>query len=93
VPALFHLALLAQSLSFSHRQVDTDPSQFTSRELEWLRILASGATATLAEYGGYSARTMYRRLADLYARLGVNNRCEAVTHRRPVGSPRPDDLG
>lgn len=57
-----------------------DPARFTSEELGWLRMLAAGATATaLAEQSGLSNRTMYRRLADLYTRLGVHNRAEAIT--------------
>jgi DNA-binding NarL/FixJ family response regulator len=49
------------------------------REIEWLRTLSRGATvADLARTAGYSERAMYRLLRDLYARLSVANRTEAV---------------
>jgi len=48
-------------------------------ELDWLRELAVGATvAQLAERSGYSERAMFRLLRELYARLGVRNRTEAL---------------
>lgn len=51
----------------------------TAEEAEWLRRLARGATvARLADDVGYSERAMFRRLADLYVRLGVTGRAEAI---------------
>jgi DNA-binding NarL/FixJ family response regulator len=48
-------------------------------ERDWLRELAVGATvAQLAERSGYSERAMFRLLRELYARLGVRNRTEAL---------------
>ena len=48
-------------------------------EANWLIALAQGATvASLAERIGYSERETYRTLGDLYARLGVTNRTEAI---------------
>jgi DNA-binding NarL/FixJ family response regulator len=51
----------------------------TPEEARWLRDLAKGVTvARLADEVGYSERAMFRRLADLYARLGVTGRAEAM---------------
>lgn len=48
-------------------------------ELLWLEELAQGATVVgLADDYGYSERVMFRRLHDLYARLGAANRSEAL---------------
>lgn len=48
-------------------------------ELRWLTALARGATVVrLADDEGYSERAMFRRLADLYTRLGARNRTEAL---------------
>jgi DNA-binding NarL/FixJ family response regulator len=48
-------------------------------EANWLIALAQGATvASLAERIGYSERETYRTLGDLYGRLGVTNRTEAI---------------
>lgn len=48
-------------------------------EVEWLRMLANGATiAALAERVGYSQREMFRNLNELYARIQVKNRTGAL---------------
>jgi DNA-binding NarL/FixJ family response regulator len=48
-------------------------------EAEWLDALARGATVVgLADDYGYSERVMFRRLRDLYERLGASNRSEAL---------------
>lgn len=48
-------------------------------EVAWLRSLAAGTTvAQLAVASGYAERSMYRLLRDLYERLGVTNRHEAI---------------
>jgi DNA-binding NarL/FixJ family response regulator len=48
-------------------------------EAEWLDALARGATVVgLADEYGYSERVMFRRLRDLYERLGASNRSEAL---------------
>jgi DNA-binding NarL/FixJ family response regulator len=57
-----------------------------AREIEWLRELADGATvANLAERSGYSERAMFRLLADLYRRMGVRNRTQALIHAHEQG--------
>ncbi len=48
-------------------------------EASWLRDLASGTTvAGLAERIGYSERETFRMLNDLYEKIGVRNRTEAI---------------
>jgi DNA-binding NarL/FixJ family response regulator len=55
-------------------------------EVEWLLELAKGGTVVrLAERYGYSERAMFRKLADLYARLGVTGRAEALVAADRLG--------
>lgn len=55
-------------------------------EAEWLVALAAGTTvARLADDTGYSERAMFRRLHDLYERLGVTNRAEAIVAAERIG--------
>jgi DNA-binding NarL/FixJ family response regulator len=55
-------------------------------EVRWLRELASGTTvARLAEKVGYSERMMFRLLAELYTRLGVESRTKALMRARDEG--------
>jgi DNA-binding NarL/FixJ family response regulator len=56
------------------------------REIQWLRELAGGRTvAQLAERAGYSERAMFRLLRDLYARMQVNSRTEALMRAHDEG--------
>ena len=56
------------------------------RESAWLRRLAGGLTvAQIAEAAGYSERMMFRLLRDLYAKLGVSGRTEALLCAREHG--------
>jgi DNA-binding NarL/FixJ family response regulator len=58
----------------------------SAREVEWLRQLAAGVTvAQLAERVGYSERAMFRMLNDLYRRMKVANRLEALIHAHDRG--------
>jgi DNA-binding NarL/FixJ family response regulator len=55
-------------------------------EIAWLRDLANGATvAQLAKQAGYSERAMFRLLRQVYARLQVRNRTQALLHARQQG--------
>lgn len=55
-------------------------------ELAWLRGLANGATVRhLANEAGYSERMMFRLLNNLYHRLEVNTRTEALFLARERG--------
>jgi DNA-binding NarL/FixJ family response regulator len=75
---------VVQALAAPHQQTDTGPAP-PPHELGWLRELAGGATvAQLAERSGYSERAMFRLLRDLYQRLNVGGRTEALilAHQR-----------
>ena len=55
-------------------------------ERDWLIALSHGTTVVrLADDFGYSERAMFRRLADLYVRLGATNRDEAVIAAQRAG--------
>ena len=59
---------------------------FTDKERGWLRALAENVTvASLARASGYSQREMYRLLAELYSRLGVTTRTEALLRADRLG--------
>jgi DNA-binding NarL/FixJ family response regulator len=50
-----------------------------AHEEQWLRDLARGSSVVdLARRVGYSQRELYRRLAQLYRRMGVTTRPEAI---------------
>jgi DNA-binding NarL/FixJ family response regulator len=68
------------------------PDQWVSdAELHWLRLLGRGTTvATLANEVGYSEREMFRNLHDLYARIRVRNRTEALLWAERLGLLEPD---
>lgn len=58
----------------------------TDEEIRWLRELATGSTVTaVASTVQYSERALYRRLKDLYAKLGVANRTQALVLAREQG--------
>jgi DNA-binding NarL/FixJ family response regulator len=60
-----------------------DPSD---DEIAWLRALASGrSVAEVALQSAISERRLYRRLSDLYRRLGVANRTQALMVGRDEG--------
>lgn len=61
----------------------------SEEEMGWLALLGEGVTVIeLSVSSGYSERSMYRRLARLYERLGVVNRHEALQRvaRKPGNS-------
>lgn len=48
-------------------------------EVKWLKLMANGTTISqLARDVGYSEREMFRLLRNLYIRMGVRNRTEAL---------------
>ncbi|MBU1226485.1 MAG: hypothetical protein KJ698_04620, partial [Actinobacteria bacterium] len=66
----------------THRQ---EPS-IGEDEAAWLVALSRGATVVrLADDAGYSERAMFRRLADLYTRLGARGRTEALLTAERLG--------
>ena len=55
------------------------PEWLSAAELKWLRLLAHGeTTATIARHASYSERHMHQLLHNLYRRMGVRNRSEAI---------------
>lgn len=61
-------------------------------ELEWLTDLAGGRTViSIADEFGYSERVMFRRLHELYERLGVTSRTEAIVAAERLGLLDQDD--
>lgn len=55
-------------------------------EAQWLRHLKTGMTiAKLAEIVGYSERSLYRLLHDMYGRMQVSNRTEAIAKAARLG--------
>ncbi len=60
--------------------------EFTEEEAEWIADLARGIpVARLADDSGYSERAMFRRLHDIYSRLGAANRAEAIVAAERLG--------
>jgi DNA-binding NarL/FixJ family response regulator len=60
--------------------------EIDAEEIDWLTALAAGTTVTrLADDAGYSERAMFRRLHDLYTRLGVTSRAEAIVTAERLG--------
>jgi DNA-binding NarL/FixJ family response regulator len=55
-------------------------------EVAWIVELSRGSTVVaLAERYGYSERVMFRRLGEVYARLGAMNRAEALVAAERFG--------
>jgi LuxR family transcriptional regulator, maltose regulon positive regulatory protein len=60
--------------------------QLTTRELELLRCLAAGlANGTIAARLGLSPNTVRWYLRNLYSKLGVHSRTQAIAHGRALG--------
>ncbi len=77
--ALDGQVLLPLEIAVTLGHPDIDPGIFSPQELAWLRLLAAGATTSaLARRSRLSDRTINRRLANLYSRMGVRNRAEAI---------------
>ncbi len=56
-----------------------DECPLTDQEIEWMRQLVKGARSVdVATQSGYSERSFYRALSDLWERLGVQDRNEAI---------------
>lgn len=56
-----------------------DHCPITEQEKEWLRRLRDGdRTLDIAADDGYSERSLYRALSQLWERIGVENRREAI---------------
>jgi DNA-binding NarL/FixJ family response regulator len=70
----------------AHQVAAPEAPAISDREIEWLRELARGTTvAQLAERAGYSERAMFRLLRNLYARMKVQSRTEALMYAQQRG--------
>lgn len=70
---------VVRALGSPEELTNDEPDAPTTREIEWLRELSYGTTVSqLAEKSGYSERAMFRLLSDLYKRMKVKNRMEAL---------------
>jgi DNA-binding NarL/FixJ family response regulator len=80
VPAAVALAVIDATDGHGNGNVPSD------QEIRWLRCLAEGMpVARLALEEGYSVRSMYRRLAQAYRRLGAPNRMQALVRAAEAG--------
>jgi DNA-binding NarL/FixJ family response regulator len=84
------LTALARRGGDPHRHVPPlDPI-----EVEWILALAKGATVVeIADRYGYSERAMFRKLGDIYARLGAAGRAEALVAAGRLGLLDDDPPG
>lgn len=58
---------------------DIDDCPLTDQELEWMRrMLLGDRSIDIAHDAGYSERSFYRALSELWDRLDVDNRNEAI---------------
>ncbi len=58
---------------------DVDECPLSEQEKSWMqRIIAGERTLDIAAADGYSERSLYRALSELWDRLGVDNRLEAA---------------
>jgi DNA-binding NarL/FixJ family response regulator len=63
-----------------------EPNQLTTRQLEVLRLLASGrSTAEIAAELGLSTTTVRNYIANMLVALGVHSRLQAVIAAREAG--------
>jgi DNA-binding NarL/FixJ family response regulator len=66
-----------------------DLSTLTERERDLLALLAAGLnTAVIAERLHVSTKTVRNRLSELFGRLGVSSRAEAIVLARDAGLGR-----
>ena len=84
-----HTALpieVVRRLTAADVQANPDATAPSPREMEWLSGLSIGITvAQLAKQAGYSERMMFRLLRELYNRMGVGGRTEALLMARERG--------
>jgi DNA-binding NarL/FixJ family response regulator len=75
---------VARQIAFS-LPVESDTG-LTGEELTWLRRLADGSTVEqVADDAGFSERSMYRRMAAAYRKVGAETRTEAMVRLAQLG--------
>lgn len=81
VPTEAARALARRGPDFHRDRPLLDPT-----EVAWIVDLSRGASVVgLADRYGYSERAMFRRLGEVYARLGAANRAEALVAAERLG--------
>jgi DNA-binding NarL/FixJ family response regulator len=82
-------APIARSLAARTREA-AYANTLTSTQWAWLRDLASGKTVhALARQVGFSERVMYRRLSQVYRKMGCTTRTEALIRASAYGMLDP----
>ena len=72
---------------FAGRQPKTDPfPELTDREREILELIAKGLTnQAIADQLYLSAKTVRNQVSEIYSKLHVTNRTQAVARARVLG--------
>ncbi|UQU67634.1 helix-turn-helix transcriptional regulator [Couchioplanes caeruleus] len=79
-------SLIAPGLRLRWRLCAYRPEGLTTRELDVLRLVAAGLTASaVARHCRISARTVHKHLENAYAKLGCHDRITAVLILRDAG--------
>jgi DNA-binding NarL/FixJ family response regulator len=77
---------VVRALASSRDLRDEGSTTPSAHEIEWLRMLAGGMTvAQLGDHFGYSERAMFRLLRNLYQRMQVGSRTEALMRAHEQG--------
>lgn len=70
---------VVQALAHPPEATEAPEPVLSATDVQWLRDLANGVSVgRLADRAGYSERMMFRRLRDLYGRVGAGSRAEAL---------------
>jgi DNA-binding CsgD family transcriptional regulator len=80
------LAALGKQCALLQGNADPNPAGLTGREQAVLHLLREGCTArAIGHRLGISARTVHSHLANVYRKLGVNDRLQAVMVAQRLG--------
>jgi LuxR family maltose regulon positive regulatory protein len=80
------LAAFGGNITSRHARQPKLPEPLTEREVEILELLAAGLTnPEIAEKLVISAGTVKKHASNIYGKLGVSSRTEAVTRARELG--------
>ena len=80
-PALARVAALAARLCIRPNAPATYPDGLSGREVEVLRLIATGASnQAIADTLSISVRTVERHITNLYAKIDVRGRADATTY-------------
>ena len=83
---IVHSPASIRSVNRARREVATEHSSLTERELEILQLVASGATnADIARQLWITQQTVKFHVSNVYRKLGVGNRTEACHYAHVNG--------